>query len=184
MSTEDNAKERVRQQRMAFKEAGWHETKVWTPSKSGAEEIRALAEKQRVALIKNKLEELMVENKMTSEMINKLRQAMYLCNSKEYVTTHGAFSDFLTDRIDEGNFADVVTSTKVYAACYPGSIRYVLKTLPAKVMNYLCREFNTMDCIRWSENNPDWGNILRESVQQGSFVQVMEDIEHSIKKGS
>lgn len=183
MSTEDNAKERVRQQRAAFKEAGWVETKVWTPSKYGAEEIRALAEKQRITLINNKLEELVAENEMTNEMINKLGKAMLMHNSTEYVTTHGAFSDFLTDRIDEGNFSDVVTSTKVYAACYPGSIRYVLKTLPAKVMNFLCRKFNAIDCIRWSEENPDWGDILRKSVRQGNFVQVIEDIQHSIRKG-
>ncbi len=119
---------------------------------------------------------------MTGEMINKLGQAMLLCNSKKYITTHGAFSDFLTDRINEGNFEDVVTSTKIYATCYPGSIRYVLKTLPAKVMNYLCRKFNTMDCIRWSEENSDWGDILRKSVQQGNFVQVIEDINNSIRK--
>lgn len=93
---------------------------------------------------------------------------------------HGAFSTFLTELLENGLTAEVATTVPIYMRCFPSSVDYVLKSIPAKVTNYLCRFANSNAVIAWTKANPDWQTQMKSSLLNGTFEAHLKMIREAI----
>lgn len=164
--------ERGKMNRELARSSGFTEVKMTARSAEDLKEIEELKDRQLVRYF-----EQLTENKALSPSTREaVFGAITLQGSKEYITPHGAIGHIITTLMDNGTTAEVVPVIQIYSACYPTSLGYVLKSLPAKVMNYLCRETNTRTVTDWTEQNPDWAEKIVESVKNGSFDDVLSQI--------
>ncbi|MER3609272.1 hypothetical protein J8805_28445, partial [Klebsiella pneumoniae] len=82
-------------------------------------------------------------------------------------------SRIITTMMDHGMTAQVVPAVRIYSACFPTSLSYVLKSFPGKVHNYLCRHANASSVVAWTERHPNWGDRIITSVLDGTFDGVL-----------
>lgn len=82
-------------------------------------------------------------------------------------------SHIITIMMDSGMTAQVVPAVRIYSACFPTSLSYVLKSFPGKVHNYLCRHADTSSVVSWTERTPEWADRIIASVLDGTFDDVL-----------
>lgn len=161
--------ERGRQNREIARESGFTEIKLIARSDQDIQEIETMKNEQLQRFIMGMPESL----QFPQTALQALLQTLMLKGSVAYNTTHGAFSTYLTTLLENGMTALVVPAVKIYSACFPTSLDYVLKSFPGKVSNYLHRYADTGAVMAWTEQNPDWQKETIASVRDGSFDEVL-----------
>lgn len=150
--------------------------------KSGFTEIKLIArsDQDRLEIEKMKYDQLVryiqqqPENADLSPTVRKaVQEALALKGSPQYVTPHGAMSQIITRMMDYGMTAQVVPAVRIYSACFPTSLSYVLSSFPGKVNNYLCRHGDARSVLAFTEQNPDWADRITASVLDGTFDDVL-----------
>ena len=161
--------ERGRLNREIIRKSGFTEIKLIARSDQDIEEIENMRNEQLQRFIQQQ-----PENKNLSPSVRiAVQDALALKGSPEYITTHGAMSHILTVMMESGMTSQVVPAVRIYSACYPTSLGYVLKSLPGKVSNYLCRHADSNTVLKWAEQYPDWMEKVINSVMNGTFDTVL-----------
>ncbi|EGI5923277.1 hypothetical protein AE372_004156 [Salmonella enterica subsp. enterica serovar Colindale] len=127
----------------------------------------------RDILLKRFIEQQPANAELSPPVRKAVLEALGLKGSSRYVTTHGAMSHIITTMLDYGMTAQVVPAVRIYSACFPTSLSYVLKSFPGKVSNYLCRHASAGAVMAWTEKNPDWSTHIISSVLDGTFDSVL-----------
>ncbi|MBJ9643616.1 hypothetical protein I5520_16720 [Citrobacter sp. FDAARGOS_156] len=153
-----------------------------TVRNSGFTEIKLIArsDQDRLEIEKMKYDQLVRHLKLQPEygkLSPTAREAVHgaitLQGSSQYITPHGAIGHIITTLMENGMTAQVVPVVRIYSACYPTSLDYVLKSIPAKVTNYLCRETSTRAVMEWTAQHPEWADHIVKSVLNGTFDEVL-----------
>src|SRR5471030_1520182 len=131
-------------------------------------ELDALKEMQLNRFVTALFKQAQEEYRFSPGVFTELVKAMLKKDSPDYVTAHGAFGTFNTVMFEHGLAEEVGAAVEIYIACYPTSADYVLKSIPAKVLNYLCRYANSSDVIKWTEENPQWKEQVIASLKAGT----------------
>lgn len=161
--------ERGRLNREIARKHGFTEIKLIARTDQDIQEIENMKNQQLQRFI-----EQQPENAELSPTVRKaVREALGLKGSPLYVTTHGAMSHIITTMMEYGMTAQVVPAVRIYSACFPTSLSYVLKSFPGKVHNYLCRHADVSSVVAWTEQNPDWADRIITSVLDGTFDDVL-----------
>ncbi|ENR3228708.1 hypothetical protein ACEVIF_004314 [Salmonella enterica] len=153
-----------------------------TARNSGFTEIKLIArsDEDRLEIEKMKYDQLVRHLELQPEyeaLSPAAREAVLgaitLQGSPQYLTPHGAIGHIITTLMENGMTAQVLPVVRIYSACYPTSLGYVLKSLPAKVTNYLCRETCTRAVMEWTARHPEWADHIVKSVLNGTFDEVL-----------
>ncbi|MCM7986511.1 MULTISPECIES: hypothetical protein [Enterobacteriaceae] len=164
-----SSNERARLHRENAQKSGHTEIKMIARSNQDKEEIEKLKYNQLVRFIGQQ-----PENEQLSPSVREaVHGAITLQGSPQYITPHGAIGQVINTLLENGMTAQVVPVVRIYSACYPTSLAYVLKSLPARVMNYLCREADARAVTDWAAYNPDWADHISGSVLNGTFDDVL-----------
>ncbi|TQO04750.1 UNVERIFIED_ORG: hypothetical protein FHU01_4332 [Citrobacter freundii] len=168
--------ERGKLHREIAQSSGFTEIKLIARSDQDRREIEEMRDKLLQRFI-----EQQPENAELSPPVRKaVREALGLKGSPLYVTPHGAMSHIITTMMEHGMTAQVVPAVRIYSACFPTSLSYVLKSFPGKVHNYLCRHGDTSAVLAWTERNPDWAERIIASVLDGTFDRVLYQMRTAI----
>ena len=161
--------ERGRVNREIAQKSGFTEIKLIARSDQDIQEIENMRYEQLQRFIQQQ-----PENAQLAPPVRRaVQEALALKGSSQYVTTHGAMSRIITTMMDHGMTAQVVPAVRIYSACFPTSLSYVLKSFPGKVHNYLCRHANASSVVAWTERHPNWGDRIITSVLDGTFDGVL-----------
>ncbi|WP_426575544.1 hypothetical protein ACP179_01470 (plasmid) [Xenorhabdus stockiae] len=166
--------------RIFSKNAGFREKRVNVRTQEDARELDELIEKQLVRFVRAQFSESDYIEKFSPQVREALEQVLLIQGSPNYITPHGAFSTFLTTLLESGLTAEVAPAVAVYTAVYPTSVDYVLKSVPAKTINYLCRYTNSDAVVKWTEENSDWQARITASLKDGTFTSFLRQIRESI----
>ncbi|HDR2357127.1 TPA: hypothetical protein QCH65_004373 [Enterobacter roggenkampii] len=161
--------ERGRLNREIAQKSGFTEIKLIARSDQDIQEIENMRYEQLQRFIQQQPENA----ELAPPVRRAVHEALALKGSPQYVTTHGAMSHIITTLMDYGMTAQVVPAVRIYSACFPTSLSYVLKSFPGKVHNYLCRHANAGSVVSWTEQNPDWAERIIASVLDGTFDEVL-----------
>lgn len=181
---EKSAVERSRRKRTFNRASGIGEKRVLVRTEQDARELEALLKTQLARFVEQHLAQADEMEQFSPQMRRDMEQALLLKGSAEFSTTHGAVSTLFTDMLARGLTAELVPAVAIYTAVYPSSVDYLLKSIPAKVMNYLCRYCNSQAVTRWAEANPEWPARITTSLKDGSFATLLQQIRESIGEGS
>ena len=175
-----SAVERSKRKRALSRNAGINDKRVSLRTDEDARELDELLQKQLTRFVKVHLSGADEMNAFSPQVREALEQVLLLQGSPEYITPHGAFSTFLTTLLENGMTSEVAPAVAIYTEVYPSSLDYVLKSLPAKAINNLCRTANSQDVIKWKEENPGWQERLIYSVKDGTFAAFLRQVRESI----
>lgn len=172
--------ERSRKKRNFSRKAGISDRRVPVRTEEDERELDALLQTQLARFVKAQLRLADSQQLFSPDVRGALEQVLMLRGSPEYITPHGALSHFMTAMLDAGLTAELAPTVAIYTAVYPTSVDYVLKSVPAKVSNYLCRYFNSQAVIQWTQENPDWQERIRHSLKDGTFSALLLQIREAI----
>ncbi|WP_148667131.1 hypothetical protein [Pantoea ananatis] len=172
--------ERGSRKRASARKAGLTERRVMVRSPEDQRELDTLLEKQLARFVKNQLSGADDMRTFSPQVREGLEQVLLLKGSEEYVTPHGAFSTFLTDLLENGLISEIAPAVAVYTSIYPSSVDYVLKSMPAKAINYLCRYASSQAVMKWADENPDWPEAIVASLKEGTFAMYLRQIREAI----
>lgn len=148
--------ERARRHRTFSRQAGITEKRVTLRTEDDLRELDALIEDQLARFVKNELSGADEMKAFSPQVREALEQVLLLKGAQDFITPHGAFSTFLTALLDNGLTSEVAPAVAVYTRVYPTSVDYVLKSVPAKASNYLCRYASSQVVMKWADDNPGW----------------------------
>lgn len=172
--------ERGGRKRSSAKNAGMTERRVTVRSSQDQRELDALLKKQLARFVKDQLSGADEMTTFSPQVREGLEQVLLLKGSADYVTPHGAFSTFITDLLEHGLISEVAPAVAVYTSVYPSSVDYVLKSMPAKASNYLCRHASSQAVMKWAEENPGWPEAIISSLKDGSFALYLRQVREAI----
>lgn len=166
--------------RTSAKNAGMTERRVLVRSPEDQRELDALLEKQLARFVKDQLSGADEMTTFSPQVREGLEHVLLLKGSGDYVTPHGAFSTFITNLLEHGLISEVAPAVAVYTSVYPSSVDYVLKSMPAKASNYLCRYASSQAVMKWADENPDWPEAIVASLKEGTFALYLRQIREAI----
>ncbi|MCM7531707.1 hypothetical protein [Enterobacter quasiroggenkampii] len=172
--------ERSRRKRTFSKKAGITDRRVPVRTEEDERELNDLLQTQLARFVNEQLRQADNRELFSPDVRRALEQVLMLRGSPDYITPHGALSHFMTAMLDAGLTAELAPAVAIYTAVYPTSVDYVLKSVPAKVSNYLCRYFNSQAVIQWTEENPDWQEQIKNSLKDGTFAKLILQIREAI----
>lgn len=182
---DNTVNKRVKKQRDCRVQEGWHEVRVWVPTKADAEEVQALAAAARAKAQQfDGLLELEGIKNMNQEHLSSTLLAIREHGSKAYLTPSGPILDLLTELADKGDFADVSKAFIIFAKAYPSNAPFVAEYVPAKILNALCKQPQLNDNIiyKWVNNNQGWAERITQNLRKpDSFDLTIRQLMDEIK---
>lgn len=175
-----SAVERARRKRTFSKNAGMTEKRVTVRTEQDQRELDALIEKQLARFVKTELSGADEMQAFSPQVREALEHALLLKGSPDFITPHGAFSTFITKLLENGLTSEVAPAVAIYTRVYPTSVDYVLKSVPAKASNYLCRYASSQAVMKWAEENPGWHEKIIDSLKDGTFARYLRQIREAI----
>lgn len=172
--------DRASRKRTFAKDAGMTEGRVSVRTPEDQRELDALIEKQLARFVRNQLADADEMQAFSPQVREGLEQVLLLKGSPDFITPHGAFSTFITTLLESGLTSEVALAVAVYTRVYPTSVDYVLKAMPAKTSNYLCRYASSQAVRKWTEENPGWPEKIIDSLKDGSFSACLRQIREAI----
>jgi hypothetical protein len=166
--------QRAGRKRVFSTQGAYREVRFPVRTQEDARELDALKEMQLNRFVTALLKQAQEEYRFSPGVFTELVKAMLEKDSPGYITAHGAFSQFNTQMFEHGLAEEVGAAVEIYIACYPTSADYVLKSIPAKVLNYLCRYVNSSVVIQWTEANPQWKENIIASLKAGTFSEELK----------
>ncbi|CQE12723.1 Uncharacterised protein [Yersinia intermedia] len=160
--------------RVFSKHDGFREVRFPVRTPEDLRELDALKEMQLNRFVMALFKEAQEEYRFSPGVFTELVKAMLEKDSPGYITAHGAFGHFNTQMFEYGLAEEVGAAVEIYIACYPTSADYVMKSIPAKVLNYLCKYANTSDVMKWTEANPQWKENVIASLKAGTFSEQLK----------
>lgn len=183
------ANQRMKNQRQARIQAGWHEVRVWVPTKDDAEQVYEFAANLRAKLLNRQDIEKLPGVKAMNETIRKrVLEAIENQGSTKYVTPSGPMLELLTELAKEGHLADMATAFNIFRAAYPGNARLVADSIAAKIVNHYfipslgLNGANQWD--RWQKANGSWGIDLIDSLTTDQFQSTVDGMLADIKNSA
>lgn len=153
---------------------GFREVRFPVRTPEDLRELDALKEMQLNRFVTAIFKEAQEEYRFSPGVFSELVKAMLEKDSPGYITAHGAFGHFNTQMFEYGLAEEVGAAVEIYIACYPTSADYVLKSIPAKVLNYLCKYAKSSDVMKWTEANPQWKENVIASLKAGTFSEQLK----------
>lgn len=169
--------ERSRKRRIFTTESGQGEKRITYWTLDGLYKLNAVERELRLAHARTLVSQS--SDLLSPATQEALIEVLTLTGSREYITTHGAMSTLNTALLSNGMAEELEACIAVYTAMYPNSLDYVLKTVPAKVHNYLCLYSNSADVIKWTEEQPGWENDIIASLKNGTFRERLKQIRYA-----
>ncbi|HEM8158954.1 TPA: hypothetical protein U2M13_003475 [Enterobacter hormaechei] len=156
------------------------EKRVTVRTEDDQRELDALIEKQLARFVKNELSGADEMKAFSPQVREALEQVLLLKGSPDFITPHGAFSTFITTLLENGLTSEIAPAVAVYTRVYPTSVDYVLKSVPAKASNYLCRYAGSQEVMKWADENPGWPEKIIDSLKDGTFAVYLRQIREAI----
>ena len=161
-----SASERVKNQREIRLKAGWHEIRVWVPSKSAAKDLKSAATKLRAdAEMVNIYPDWADE--MDGDVLDRAVKAIQKFAEADYVTPSGAVLTLLTDLASEGKIKEMSQVFRLFAWAQPANADFVASSTPAKVLNgYFHKSLGLSSgaAIFWTEKEDGWAHKISSSI--------------------
>ena len=188
------ANQRMKNQRQARIQAGWHEVRVWVPTRDDAEQVHELAANLRAKLFNRQGIENLAGVKAMNEAIRmRVLEAIENQGSNKYVTPSGPMLELLSELAKEGHLADMATAFNMFKAAYPSNAGLVAESIAAKIVNHYfipslgLNGMNQWD--RWREANGTWADKLIYSFVttdqfQSTVDSMLADIKNSALRSS
>jgi hypothetical protein len=160
---------RVLAQRQARVKAGWSEVKVWATSRDDAQKIREFAEALKMKHIADKVRQIGRDRHTPVAVVNRALEAFGLQGSQDFTTPSGPTLTLLTDLARANRLPDLNAVIEMFAVAHPGNARFVLESVPAKVMSsnvpYRLDARSSARIMKWIDAHPDWAAELNLAVQ-------------------
>lgn len=183
------ANQRMKNQRQARIQAGWHEVRVWVPTKGDAEQVYQLAANLRARLLNRQdIENLPGVKAMDEAIRMRVLEAIENQGSTKYVTPSGPILDLLSELAKEGHLADMATAFNMFRVAYPSNARFVAGSIAAKVVNHYVIPSLGLNGAnqweRWQNANGTWGVKLIDSLPTDQFQNTVDGMLADIKNSA
>lgn len=160
---------RVTAQRKARLNAGWVEIKVWAASPDDVQTIREFTEELRMSTLKKTMRQIGRTRNTPAEVVDLALKAITRQDSDEYTTPSGATLTLLTGLAQQNRLADLNAVVEMFRVAYPGNVRFVSASVPAKVMSSNVPQRLDIRAveriIRWQAANPDWAKQIEIALE-------------------
>ena len=183
------ANQRMKNQRQARIQAGWHEVRVWVPTKDDAEQVYELAANFRAKLLNRQdIEKLPGVKAMNEAIRMRVLEAIRNQESTKYVTPSGPMLELLSELAKEGHLADMATAFNIFREAYPSNARLVADSIAAKIANhYFIPSLGLNGAThwdRWQEENEKWEIVLISSLTTDQFQSTVDGMLADIKNSA
>lgn len=189
MPMANTANQRMKNQRQARIQAGWHEVRVWVPTKDDAEQVYEFAANLRAKLLNRQdIEKLPGVKAMNDAIRERVLEALENQGSTKYVTPSGPMLELLSELAKEGHLADMATAFNIFKVAYPSNTELVAKSIAAKILNHYFIPSLGLNGAnqweRWQKANGRWGFIIMDSLTTDHFQSTVEGMLADIKNSA